>query len=62
MAIVTNTHLSFSAVGNREDLVDTVYNVSPTDTPFQASIGKTKAEATYHEWQTDVLASAAANA
>jgi hypothetical protein len=62
MAIVANTYLSFSAVGNREDLVDTVYNVSPTDTPFQASIGKNKAEATYHEWQTDVLASAAANA
>ena len=62
MAIVANTYLTFSAVGNREDLVDTIYNVSPTDTPFQASIGKNKAEATYHEWQTDVLASAAANA
>lgn len=62
MATVTNEFLSFSAVGNREDLVDTIYNVSPTDTPFQATIAKNKAEAPSHQWQTDVLASAAANA
>ena len=62
MAIVSNTYLTFSAIGNREDISDTIYNISPTDTPFQASIAKVKAEATLHEWQTDVLASAAANA
>jgi hypothetical protein len=62
MAIVSNTFLTFSAIGNREDLSDTIYNISPTDTPFQASVAKVKAEATLHEWQTDVLASAAANA
>lgn len=62
MTIVTNTFLTFSAIGNREDLVDQIYMISPTDTPFQASIAKNKATATLHEWQTDALASAAANA
>lgn len=62
MAIVTNTFLTFSAVGNREDLADTIYNISPTDTPFQAKIDKNKATAVLHEWQTDALGAAAANA
>ena len=44
------------AVGLREDLIDTIYDISPTETPFMSSIGKTKATATYHEWQTDSLA------
>jgi hypothetical protein len=43
----------------REDLSDVIYNISPTDTPFMSSIGKNKATATYHEWQTDSLAAAA---
>ncbi len=62
MAIVTNTFLTFSAIGNREDLSDMIYDISPTDTPFTAGIGKTKAKGVYHEWQTDALAAAAANA
>ena len=53
---------SYAAVGMREDLSDVIYNISPTDTPFMSSIGKTKATAVYHEWQTDSLAAAAANA
>lgn len=35
-----------------------IYNISPTDTPFMSSIGKTKATAVLHEWQTDALAAA----
>lgn len=62
MAVITNTHLSFSAVGNREDLSDQIYNIAPKDTPFIAAIGKAKATAVLHEWQTDSLAAAAANA
>jgi hypothetical protein len=62
MAIVTNTFQTFTAIGNREDLSDIIYNISPTDTPFMSSIGKEKAEGTLHEWQTDALAAAAANA
>lgn len=59
---IANVFLTFSAIGNREDLVDTIYNTSPIDTPFQANVGKVKATATNHEWQTDVLATAATNA
>lgn len=62
MAIIANTFLTFSAIGNREDLSDTIYNVSPTDTPFMGSIGKSKSTSRLHEWQTDALAAAAANA
>lgn len=62
MAIVTNTFLTFSAIGNREDLSDMIYNISPTDTPFMGAIGKTDSTAVLHEWQTDALAAAAANA
>lgn len=62
MAIVTNTFLTFSAIGNREDLSDQIYNISSVEVPFQSMIGKTKATNTLHEWQTDSLAAAAANA
>jgi hypothetical protein len=53
---------TYAAIGMREDLSDVIYNISPTDTPFMSTIGKTKATAVYHEWQTDSLAAAAANA
>ncbi|MCX8500741.1 MAG: DUF5309 domain-containing protein [Alphaproteobacteria bacterium] len=62
MAVATNSFTTFSAIGNREDLVDTIYNISPVDTPFLAAIGKSKATAVLHEWQTDALAAAATNA
>ena len=62
MAIVANTFQTYTAIGNREDLSDIIYNISPTDTPFMSSIGKEKAAGTLHEWQTDALATAAANA
>jgi len=53
------TYQTYTAIGMREDLSDVIYNISPTSTPFMSSIGKTKATATYHEWQTDSLAAAA---
>src|SRR6185312_2112662 len=62
MTTIANTYLTFSAIGNREDLVDEIYMISPTDTPFQAAIGKVKARAVLHEWLPDSLAAAAANA
>jgi hypothetical protein len=49
------TYQSYQSIGNREDLTDVIYNISPTDTPFMTSVGKTKATAVYHEWQTDRL-------
>lgn len=51
------TYQTYTAIGQREDLSDVIYNISPTDTPFMSSVGKAKATATYHEWQTDSLAS-----
>lgn len=62
MAALTNTALTFSAVGNREDLIDTIFNVDRTETPFMAAVGKAKASAVLHEWQTETLAAPAANA
>lgn len=58
MAQPTNTHSTYDAVGNREDLSDIIYDVSPTETPFLTAIGKTKATATKHEWLTRALAAA----
>jgi len=52
------TFTAHSAIGQREDLTDIIYDISPTETPFMSSIGKTKATAVYHEWQTDALAAA----
>ena len=52
------TYQTHQAVGEREDLTDVIYNISPTDTPFMSSVGKTKATGVYHEWQTDSLAAA----
>jgi hypothetical protein len=56
------TFRTYAAIGMREDLSDIIYNIAPTDTPFMSTVGKTKATAVYHEWQTDSLAAAAANA
>ena len=61
MAQITNTYSQYDAVGEREDLSDIIYSISPTDTPFMSNVGKNKATAVYHEWQTDALAAAASN-
>lgn len=58
MAVPTNTYLTTAAKGLREDLIDVIYNISPTDTPFVTNGGRGSAKATYHEWQTDTLATA----
>ena len=52
------TYQTYTAIGMREDLSDVIYNIAPTDTPFFSSVGKTKATAVLHEWQTDSLAAA----
>lgn len=58
MTIQTNAFATYGAIGNREDLTNVIYNISPTDTPFMSAIGKTKAKAVLHEWQADSLAAA----
>ena len=47
-------------VGVREDLSNIIHRVAPEKTPFISNIGKSKAKATYHEWQTETLATPSA--
>jgi Family of unknown function (DUF5309) len=61
MTAPTGTYLSSAAVGNREDLTNVIYRISPTATPFLSMASKGKATNTLHEWQTQDLASAAVN-
>lgn len=61
MAAPSNTFLTTAAIGNREDLTDTIYRISPTATPFISLAAKGKASNTLHEWQTQDLASAVTN-
>jgi len=43
------------SVSQREDLANFISMITRDETPFMSSIGKTKATAIYHEWQTDQL-------
>lgn len=58
----TNTFSTNDMVGIREDLSDIIYNISPTETPFLNMVPRVQVSNTNHEWQTDSLAAAAANA
>ena len=55
------TYQTYTAIGQREDLSDVIYNISPTDTPLLNTLARGKATAVYHEWQTDSLAAATTN-
>lgn len=58
MATPADTVSTYDAIGNREDLINEIYNIAPTQTPFISSISRTTANATNHEWQTQDLAAA----
>lgn len=62
MAIASNTFLTYSAKGIREDLSNVIYNISPEETPFVSNIGKGTISNTVFDWQTDSLSAAGANA
>jgi hypothetical protein len=53
-----STFTAHSAIGMREDLIDVIYQISPTETPIMSTLARTKATAVFHEWQTDSLAAA----
>ena len=61
MAVPTNLYQKASLKGNREDLMDKIYNTSPSEVPLSSSFGRTTAVTDFHEWQTDVLGSASAS-
>jgi hypothetical protein len=58
MAQPASTFSTYDSVGNREDLSDIIYDVSPTETPYLSAIPKGKATSTKHEWQTRALTAA----
>jgi hypothetical protein len=61
MSIVTNTFTTFDAKGIREDLSNVITNIAPEETPYMSNIGRESVSNSLYEWQTDTLASAAAN-
>ena len=66
MATPTGAHSTYNEPigtgGDREDLSDILFDVSPTETPFITAIKKSKSSATNHEYLTDALEDAAENA
>lgn len=58
MAQPADTFSTYDSVGNREDLSDIIYDVSPTETPFLSALPKGKSTSTKHEWQTRALTAA----
>ena len=45
MSLITNTYTSYDAKGIRESLSDTIYRISPEETPFQSMIGRETVDA-----------------
>lgn len=57
MSAFFETYLS---TGMREDVLDALEVISPDDTPVYNSLGKSRANATHHEWLTITLPTASA--
>lgn len=57
MATISTTYQTYQAVGQKEDLADMIFDISPIDTPCVSNGGRGSASAVLHEWQTDSLAS-----
>lgn len=56
MPVPADTFQTYQSVGNREELHDVIYDISPEDTPFMNNIGSdAKAKSTFPEWQVDEL-------
>src|SRR6478736_4025977 len=55
MTMVTSAVSSYASPTNREDLADTIYRISPVDTPFMSAVPRAKASAVLHEWSTDAI-------
>jgi hypothetical protein len=54
-APIADTFMTYEAKGNREDLIDIIYDVTPTKVPFLSNAGRGSAKSTLHEWQMDSL-------
>lgn len=55
--------ITYQDASRREDLVDVITNISPSETPLLSGLGEgSEATQTLHEWLVDSLSSAATNA
>lgn len=61
MAQTANTYATYNSTVNREQLMEKIWNVSVSETPFVKLIGKGKAEGVFEEWSTDEYRAAKAN-
>lgn len=61
MTVPTNLYQKDSLKGNREDLIDKIFQTSPTETPITSAAGRVTATSTFHEWQRDSLSAANAD-
>ena len=55
MAKITNAFTTYSAVGNREDLSNAIYNIDPFDTPVMSAIRRRNVKNRIFDWQTENL-------
>lgn len=55
MAQVTNTLETYTMKGIREELADTIYMITPDETPLMSLIGRKSVDSTHPEWLTDTL-------
>lgn len=62
MAKVSGQLKDASINGKPRDLMNMIFDISPTDTPFLTACGKSSASQTLHEWQTDILNAPVKNA
>jgi hypothetical protein len=61
MAQTANTYATFNSTINREQLMNKIWNVSVSETPFVKLIGKGRADGVFDEWSTDAYRAAKAN-
>lgn len=61
MPAITNTFVTTSARGNKEEFSNVVDRITPEDTPIYSMIEKTSFATTHPEWALDELAAPAAN-
>ena len=48
----------YDQVGEREDLIDVITNISPTETVALSRFGRSNSKSFLHDWLTDSLATA----
>lgn len=62
MSTYSDAYVTYEAVGNREDLLDIITNISPDETPLMNKFGTSKVTGMTHSWLTDSLGEPGENA